>query len=139
MQTKISLLYTYFHHLRTKDNAIWPISPVFVFLAGARRFREARIAQSFLSFAHGPDVPLRFLKALSHVSLSDGFVVCNGKRVLLPPGWGGGYSSEFFVGVCRPLLQNLTLFQTTKTCHFPHPFSELAWPVPDFPTCFVVT
>ena len=26
-------------------------------------------------------------------------------------------------GVCRPVLQILTLFQT-KTCHFPHPFSD---------------
>ena len=26
-------------------------------------------------------------------------------------------------GVCRPVLQFLTLFQT-KTCHFPHPFSD---------------
>ena len=37
---------------------------------------------------------------------------------------GGGYSSEFVVGVCRPVLQILTLFQT-KTCHFPYPFSDL--------------
>ena len=35
----------------------------------------------------------------------------------------GGYSSEFVVGVCRPILQILTLFQT-KTCHFPYPFSD---------------
>ena len=39
--------------------------------------------------------------------------------------WPGGYSSEFVVGVCRPILQILTLFQT-KTCHFPYPFSDLA-------------
>ena len=35
---------------------------------------------------------------------------------------GGEYSWEFLVGVCRPVLQILTLFQTKK-CHFPHPFS----------------
>ena len=35
----------------------------------------------------------------------------------------GGYSWEFLVGVCRPVLQILTLFQTKK-CHFPHPFSD---------------
>ena len=35
------------------------------------------------------------------------------------------YSLEFSVGVCRPVLQILTLFQT-KTSHFPHPFSDLA-------------
>jgi len=37
---------------------------------------------------------------------------------------GGGYSWEFLVGVCRPVLQILTIFQTKK-CHFPHPFSNL--------------
>ena len=35
----------------------------------------------------------------------------------------GGYSWKFLVGVCCPLLQILTLFQTKK-CHFPHPFSD---------------
>ena len=40
-------------------------------------------------------------------------------------GGGGGHSSEFLVGVCRPVLQILTQFQT-KMCHFPHPFSDLA-------------
>ena len=39
------------------------------------------------------------------------------------PEEGGGYSLEFLVGVCRPVLQILTLFQTKK-CHFPHPFSH---------------
>ena len=33
---------------------------------------------------------------------------------------GGGHSSEFLVGVCRPVLQILTQFQT-KIIHFPHP------------------
>ena len=36
-----------------------------------------------------------------------------------------GYSSELSVGVCRPVPQILILVQT-KTCHFPHPFSDLA-------------
>ena len=36
---------------------------------------------------------------------------------------GGGYSWEFLVGVCSPVLQILTLYQTKK-CHFPHPFSD---------------
>ena len=47
-------------------------------------------------------------------------------------GGRGGYPSEFLVGVCRPVLQIQTLFQT-KVFHF--------WPgrpVPDFPTGFVV-
>ena len=35
-----------------------------------------------------------------------------------------GYYWEFLVGVCRPVLQILTLFQKKK-CHFPHPFSDL--------------
>ena len=30
---------------------------------------------------------------------------------------------EFLVGVCRPVLQILTRFQTKK-CNFPHPFSD---------------
>ena len=39
-------------------------------------------------------------------------------------GWGVRYSWEFLVGVYRPVLQILTLFQTKK-CHFPKPeFSE---------------
>ena len=37
----------------------------------------------------------------------------------------GRSSTEFLVGVCRPVLQILTLFQTKK-CHFSHPFSDLA-------------
>ena len=38
----------------------------------------------------------------------------------------GGYSCEFLVGVCRPVLQILTRFQTKKL-NFPHPFSDLAF------------
>ena len=37
----------------------------------------------------------------------------------------GGYSCEFLVEVCRPVLQILTPFQT-KICHFPHPCSDRA-------------
>ena len=36
----------------------------------------------------------------------------------------GGYSSEFLVGVCPPVPQILTQFQT-KIFRFPHPFSDL--------------
>ena len=36
---------------------------------------------------------------------------------------GGGYSWEFLVGACRPVLQILTLF-LTKKCNFPHPFPD---------------
>ena len=35
----------------------------------------------------------------------------------------GGYSWEFLLGVCRPVLQMLTQFQTKKF-NFPHPFSD---------------
>ena len=35
----------------------------------------------------------------------------------------GGYSWEFLVRVCRPVLQILTLFQNKK-CNFPHLFSD---------------
>ena len=41
-------------------------------------------------------------------------------------GVGKGCSREFLVGVCRPVLQILTPFQTKKKCHFPHPFSDQA-------------
>ena len=40
----------------------------------------------------------------------------------------GGFSREFLVGVCRPVLQKLTLFQTKKW-YFPHPFSDLAFKI----------
>ena len=60
----------------------------------------------------------------------------------LLPGEGGGgseYSSEFSVGVCHPVLQIPTLFQT-KTCHFPHSFSDLAKSIPIFrPFCGLIT
>ena len=39
-----------------------------------------------------------------------------------------GFSWEFLVGVCRSVLQILTLFQTKKW-HFPHPFSDLAFKI----------
>ena len=35
----------------------------------------------------------------------------------------GGVLLTILVGVCRPVLQILTLFQTKK-CNFPHPFSD---------------
>ena len=43
-------------------------------------------------------------------------------------GWGGGgkYSWIFLVGVCHTVLQIVTLFET-KTFHFSHPFSDLAF------------
>ena len=39
---------------------------------------------------------------------------------------GGGYSWELLMGLCHPVLQILTLFETKKW-HFPHPFSDLAY------------
>ena len=45
---------------------------------------------------------------------------------LAPSDWpsgGGGYSWEFLLGVCHPVLLIPTLFQTKK-CHFPEPFSD---------------
>ena len=44
--------------------------------------------------------------------------VIRGKKEKNP---GGTW--EFLVGVCHPVFQILTLFQTKK-CHFPHPFSD---------------
>ena len=50
-----------------------------------------------------------------------------------------GFSWEFLVGVCRPVLQILTLFQTKKW-HFPHPFSDLAFKIhTHFQTWFFLT
>ena len=48
--------------------------------------------------------------------------------ITVPPGGGGvvAYSWESLVGVCRPVLQILTLFQTKK-CNFLYPFSDLAF------------
>ena len=50
-----------------------------------------------------------------------------GREGKCPPdggrGWGWGYSWEFLVGVCRPVLQILTRFQPPK-CNFPHLFSD---------------
>ena len=37
-------------------------------------------------------------------------------------GVGGGYSWEFVVGMCRPVLQILTLFQTKKLSFSTHVF-----------------
>ena len=39
---------------------------------------------------------------------------------------GGGYSWEFLVGVCSPVIQILTLLKAKK-CHFSHPFSDMAF------------
>ena len=38
---------------------------------------------------------------------------------------GGKVHLEFLVGACHLVLQILTLSQTKKKCHFPHPFSDL--------------
>ena len=45
------------------------------------------------------------------------------QAVAMRPQARGGYSCEFLVGVCRPVLQILTRFQTKKL-NFPHPFSD---------------
>ena len=39
-----------------------------------------------------------------------------------------GVLQGILVGVCRPVLQKLTLFQTKKW-YFPHPFSDLAFKI----------
>ena len=39
-------------------------------------------------------------------------------------GAGGGILLGILGGVCRLVLQILTLFQTAKNCTFPHPFSD---------------
>ena len=51
------------------------------------------------------------------------FVLCSIPVIIVsaPELGGRGLSWEFLVGVCRPALQMLTLFQT-KNCQFSHPF-----------------
>ena len=43
-------------------------------------------------------------------------------------GRGATTAKETVVGVCHPVLQILTLFQTKK-CHFSHPFSDLTFKI----------
>ena len=72
------------------------------FCEGDRGLRECPLRELPLQFACGWVNPRRFSK-----------------------GQGEGYSRELLLGVCRPVLQILTLFRTKK-CHFSHPFSDLA-------------
>ena len=63
------------------------------------------------------------------------------KNSIKPPrgggGGGNGYSWEFLVGACRPVLQILTPIQT-KICHFLHPFSDAASKIRTrFQTCHI--
>ena len=46
-----------------------------------------------------------------------------GPRIRCYPGKGGGGHLGILVGVCRSVLQILTLFQTKK-CHSPHPYAS---------------
>ena len=47
------------------------------------------------------------------------------KKDLFPfLGPGRGYSWELLVGLCGPVLEILTRFQTKKYTDFPHPFSD---------------
>ena len=68
------------------------------------------------------------IQVISQVHGEKGRVICNinkmNQAAVTPPG-PRGFSWEFLVGVCRPVLQILTLFQMKK-CHiFLHPFSDL--------------
>ena len=61
-------------------------------------------------------------------SKAEGFQACQDSNpdLCARGGRGGGYSWEFLVGVYRRVLKILTLFQNKK-CHFPDPFSDLAF------------
>ena len=61
-------------------------------------------------------------------SKAGGFQACQDSNpdLCAREGGGGGYSWEFLVGMCRRVLKILTLFQNKK-CHFPDPFSDLAF------------
>ena len=80
-----------------------------------------RITNELLSFIHVVTLSWHRREVLQ---------ICGFVKIQLNPqegggGGGAGYSWEFLVGACRPVLQILTPFQT-KICHFLHPFSELA-------------
>ena len=51
-------------------------------------------------------------------------LVCRTKTLKRPRGGKRGYSREFLLWLCRPVLQILTLFHAKK-CYFPHPFSDM--------------
>ena len=65
----------------------------------------------FLSFRQEPITSLHFA------------ATCRQPESAPPPPRVAGYSWKFLMGVCRPVLQILTLFQTKK-CHFLHPISD---------------
>ena len=95
----------------------------------ARRAREEGRKGNFRPFFRGFYFLLIACKTLVCVSVlfcfvcfsEKNFIQTNNGTAQFLPAWE--YSSEFFVGVCRPVLQILPLFQTKK-CHFPRPFSD---------------
>ena len=91
-----------------------------------------RITNELLSFVHVVTLSWHRREVLQ---------ICGFVKIPLNPqeggGGGGGYSWEFLVGVCRPVLQILTPFQT-KISHFLHPFSDLASKIHScFQTCHI--
>ena len=66
---------------------------------------------------------LQFLPEIFHWDDAKSRVTFASRLESVPGGGGGGYTSEFLVGMYRPVPQILTQFQT-KIFHFPHPFSD---------------
>ena len=90
-----------------------------------------RITNELLSFIHVVTLSWHRREVLQ---------ICGFVKIQLNPqevGEEGGYSWEFLVGACRPVLQILTPFQT-KICNFLHPFSDLASKIhTPFQTCHI--
>ena len=68
----------------------------------------------------------KFYGLIKETIMEEAFIRCSLQHIGTTT--SRGFSWEFLVGVCRPVLQILTLFQTKKW-HFPHPFSDLAFKI----------
>ena len=86
-----------------------------------------RQASKFLSPLNGSICPLdsslrlvdyHFFHSYDSTTITRGLL-----QTRQEPKFPRGCPWEFLVGLCRPVLQILTRFQTKK-CYFPHPFSD---------------
>jgi len=86
--------------------------------------RNAFSPQKRTNIAKGICCPILGEKTLiKHFNLEHNMKDKPRKRLIQMSFELGGYSWEFLVGVCHPVLQILTLFQTKK-CHFSQPFLD---------------
>ena len=89
-----------------------------------------RQASKFLSPLNGSICPLdsslclvdyHFFHSYDSTTITRGLLQT--RQALKVSRGGGGCPWQFLVGLCRPVLQILTRFQTKK-CYSPHPFSD---------------